>query len=438
MVKAIQAWVPGTAQIVGTIVGTENACDAKGNVMASGIHRLKAQHIERNVPGRFADGGGLYLVVKKGGTKSWAFICTAPNGKRREIGLGSLLAVSAEAARERAADLRAAVEQGRDPKTERDHLRKAAAPPVTFKAAAGKYIASHKAGWKNPKHAAQWTATLEAYVYPTFGDVAVAEVGIDHVLEVLTPIWETKPETASRVRGRIEAVLDLALVKGWRSGENPARQKLLRHALPRRDKLRRVKHHAAMPYRQVPAFLSSLAEQPGISPMALHFAILTAARTGEVLGAKWSEIDLEAATWTIPDERMKAGRRHRVTLNAEALAILAEVPRMGGDHVFPGLGKKGRKGPLSTMALLMTLRRMEVEDVTVHGFRSSFRDWAAEQTRYQREVIEAALAHANGDKVEAAYLRTDHFEKRRQLLDAWGRYCSGASAANVVMLADAA
>lgn len=406
--------------------------------MARGIHRLKTRHIERNTPGRFSDGGGLYLLVKKSGAKSWVFICTTPNGKRREIGLGAVNTVTLEAARTKATALRAAVELGRDPKTERDQLRNAGAPPATFKAAAEEYIASHKTGWKNAKHAAQWTATLKTYVYPTIGDVAVAAVGVDDVLKVLRPIWETKPETASRVRGRVEAVLDLALVKGWRSGENPARQKLLRHALPRRDKVRRVKHHAAMPYRQVPEFLASLAEQPGISPMALRFAILTAARTGEVLGAKWAEIDLEAATWTIPDERMKAGRRHRVTLNAEALAILAEVPRMGGDYVFPGLGKKGRKGPLSTMALLMTLRRMEIEGVTVHGFRSSFRDWAAEQTRYQREVIEAALAHANGDKVEAAYLRTDHFEKRRQLLDAWGRYCSGASAANVVMLADAA
>jgi integrase len=399
--------------------------------MARGIHRLRARHLERLGPGKHSDGGNLYLLVKKGGAKSWLFIYTAANGKRREIGLGPVNGVNVQAAREQAAALREALHQGRDPQAERDRLRVAAAPPVTFKAAADEYIASHRAGWKNAAHQQQWPSTLTAYVYPTMGALAVSAVGVAGVLDALKPIWTTKPETASRVRGRIETVLDYAKVRGWRSGENPALWKgNLAHLLPARAKVRRTKHHAAMPYSQVPAFMAALAGQEGVSPLALRFAILTAARTGEVIGAKWSEVDPDAATWTVPADRMKAGREHRVTLNAEALAILADVPRMASDYVFPGL-KRGK--PLSNMAMLRLLARMEIEGVTVHGFRSSFRDWAAEQTRYQREVIEAALAHTNADKVEAAYLRTDHFEKRKSLLDAWGRFCIGAD--NVVQLA---
>ena len=302
-------------------------------------------------------------------------------------------------------------------------------PPVTFKAAAEEYIASHRAGWKNAKHAQQWQNTLATYVYPEIGNLAVTAVGVADVLAVLKPIWVAKPETASRVRGRIEVILSFARVRGWRSGENPALWK--GNLLPARGKVRRARHHAAMPYRQVPTFMKELAKQPGVSPMALRFAVLTAARTGEVLGAKWSEIDIDTATWTVPAERMKAGRQHRVTLNAPALALLGALPRTVGEYVFPGLR---RDGPLSQMALLMSLRRMQIEGVTVHGFRSSFRDWAAEQTTpFSRDVIEAALAHTNQNKVEAAYLRTDHFDKRRLLFDEWGQFCEGEET-NVVPL----
>jgi integrase len=399
--------------------------------MARGIHRLKARYLERLGPGKHSDGGNLYLLAKHGGAKSWLFIYTAANGKRREIGLGPVNGVSLDVARALAAGLRKALHQGRDPQAEHDRLRVDAAPAKTFKEAAEEYIASHRAGWKNAKHAQQWANTLETYAYPTMGALPVSAVGIADVLEVLKPIWATKPETAARVRGRIEVVLSFARVRGWRNGENPALWKgNLDHLLPARSKVRRVKHHAAMSYRDVPAFLTALAAQPGVSPQALRFVILTVARTGEAIGARWPEADTEAAVWTVPAERMKARREHRVPLNAPALEILGELAR-AGEYVFPGL-KRGR--PLSQMALLMTLRRMKVDDVTVHGFRSSFRDWAAEQTGFPREVIEAALAHANGDKVEAAYLRTDHFEKRRLLMAAWGDFCTGAAAANVAQL----
>jgi integrase len=397
--------------------------------MARGIHRLKARYLERLGPGKHSDGGNLYLLAKHGGAKSWLFIYTAANGKRREIGLGPVNGVSMEVARALAAALREALHQGQDPQAERDRLRVDAAPAKTFRDAAAEYIASHRAGWKNVKHAQQWCNTLETYAYPTMGALSVSAIGIADVLEVLKPIWATKPETAARVRGRIEVVLSFAKVRGWRSGENPALWKgNLDHLLPARNKVRRVKHHAAMTYRDVPAFLTALADQPGVSPQALRFVILTAARTGEALGARWAEVD--AAVWTVLAERMKAGREHRVPLSGPALDILRELPREG-EYVFPGM-RHGR--PLSQMALLMLLRRMGVEGATVHGFRSAFRDWAAEQTGFLREVIEAALAHANGDKVEAAYLRTDHFEKRRLLMAAWGDFCTGAAAANVEQL----
>lgn len=399
--------------------------------MSLGINRLKPLQVERlSTPGRYSDGGGLYLVVSKSGAKAWVFLYMR-GGKRRELGLGALQDVPVADARTKAATLRAVLDKGGDPQAERDRQRAEAAPAVTFKAAAEQYIAAHKAGWRNAKHAQQWENTLTTYAYPELGTLSVSAVGVGNVLKVLSSVWTEKPETAARVRGRIETVLDYAKARGWRSGDNPARWKgTLDHLLPARGKVRRVKHHPAMPYAQVPAFLVKLAAQEGSAALALRFAILTAARTGEVIGARWAEMDLEAATWTIPGERMKAGRDHRVTLNEAAAALLSELPRVG-EHVFVGLQ---RGEPLSNMALLMLLRRMEVEGVTVHGFRSSFRDWAAEQTNFPREVIEAALAHAPTDKVEAAYLRTDHFEKRRLLLAAWGRYCTADTTANVVPL----
>lgn len=399
--------------------------------MARGINRLKPLEIERrSKPGRYSDGGGLYLVVGKTGAKSWAFLYMRAK-KRRELGLGALADVPVTEARAKAATLRAVLDRGGDPQAERDKQRVEAAPPRTFKEAAEEYIAAHKAGWRNAKHVQQWTNTLTTYAYPEIGSLAVSAVDVADVLKVLKPIWTEKPETASRLRGRIEAVLDYAKAHKWRSGENPARWKgTLDHLLPARAKLQRVTHHPAMPYANVPAFMSALAGQEGVAALALRFAILTAARTGEATGACWPEINVDGAVWIVPEDRMKAGREHRVPLSAPALDILREL-RPTGEHIFPGL-KRGE--PLSNMAMLMLLRRMKVDNATVHGFRSAFRDWAAEQTGFPREVIEAALAHANGDKVEAAYLRTDHFEKRRLLMEEWGRFCTGAVAANVVPL----
>ena len=300
-----------------------------------------------------------------------------------------------------------------------------AAKAMTFRDCAARYIASHRAGWRNPKHAAQWEATLATYAGPVMGGLSVQAIDTALVLKVLEPIWTTKPETAGRVRGRIESVLDWAKVRGYRAGENPARWRgHLDKLLPARSKVRRVEHHAALPYAELPGFLMSLRDQEGIAARALEFAIVTAARTGEVIGARWSEIDLLEKIWTVPPGRMKAGKEHRVPLSARALAILEEMQphRHAEDSfVFPG-AKLGR--PLSNMAFLMLLRRMGRDDLTAHGFRSSFRDWAAERTNFPSEVAEMALAHMVGSKVEAAYRRGDLFEKRSRLMAAWATFCN--------------
>jgi integrase len=282
---------------------------------------------------------------------------------------------------------------------------------------------SHQAGWKNPKHRAQWPSTLSTYVYPHFGKLPVQDVDVALVMKAVEPIWTTKPETASRVRGRIESILDWATARGYRHGENPARWRgHLDALLPTKTKVRRVQHHAALPYAQLPAFLAELRQQDGIGAKALEFAILTAARTGEVMGAKWSEIDFEARLWTVPAERMKAGREHRVPLSEPALAILKAMREVReGDFVFPG-GRAGRG--ISNMAMIMTLRRMGRGDLTAHGFRSTFSDWCAEQTDFPAEAREMALAHTVSDKVEAAYRRGDLFQKRRDLMDAWANYAA--------------
>ena len=280
------------------------------------------------------------------------------------------------------------------------------------------YIASHSAGWRNAKHAAQWGTTLATYAYPVFGSLPVAAVDTGLVMKALEPIWSTKPETAGRVRGRNESVLDWAKVRGYRDGENPARWKgHLIQLLPSLTKVTKVKHHAAMPYAELPAFLIALRARPAMAARALEFAILTAARTGEVLGARWQEMDLEARIWMVPAERMKAGREHRVPLSDAAVAILKAIYRTG-DLVFP----------LSNMALLMLLRRMGHGELTAHGFRSTFRDWASETTNHPRDVVEMALAHAIADKTEAAYRRGDLFEKRRRLMVEWEAYCGAAPA----------
>jgi integrase len=400
-------------------------------------------------PIRIGDGDGLYLQVAPGHTKSWLLRYTL-RGKAREMGLGPVgelpAGVPLAKARALAGEARALLRDGRDPLVERETVRVARrraeveAGERTFRAAATALVDSKRSGWRNAKHAAQWLATLEAHALPMIGDLPVAAVGTDEVLRVLRPIWERIPETASRVRQRIEAVLDAARVKGWRTGENPARWKgHLAGELPQPRKVKRVRHRPALAWQDVSAFLSALTERDGISALALRFVILTAARTGEVRGMRWREVDLEAKVWVVPGDRMKAGRLHRVALSPAALAALAEVrPLMKrfDDLVFPG-GRQGK--PLSDMALSEVVRRMNegVEDgapprwrdaegraVVPHGFRSTFRDWAGETRPEGREVVEAALAHTIKDKAEAAYARSDLLEKRRPLMDAWAEQCA--------------
>jgi integrase len=304
-----------------------------------------------------------------------------------------------------------------------DAQRAEQAKVMTFRQCAEAYVAAHQAGWRNQKHAGQWPSTLSAYVYPHFGALPVQAIDTALVTKALEPIWLKKPETAGRVRGRIESILDWATARGYRKGENPARWRgHLENLLPKKSKVRRVEHHAALPYGELAAFMAQLRQQPGGGAAAFEFAILTAARTGEVLGARWDEINITERLWTVPAERMKAAREHRVPLSDSSLAILERMRQVGqSDYVFPGLKEKR---PLSDMAMIMTLRRMGRGGLTTHGFRSTFRDWAAERTNFPREVAEMALAHAVSDKVEAAYRRGDLFEKRRQLMAAWVRYCA--------------
>jgi len=376
-------------------------------------------------PGHYGDGGLLYLQIDERGNKSWDLRYRV-NGRVREMGLGSLDTFSLAEARERAREQRKLLADGKDPIMERNVVRMQKrldeAKAITFADFAKSYIATHQSGWRNSKHAAQWPSTLKTYVYPIFGALPVQAIDTGLVIKALEPIWQTKPETAGRVRGRIESILDGAAARGYRQGENPARWKgHLENLLPKKSKVRRVEHHAALPYAELPVFMAELAEQEGIAARALEFAILTAARTGEVIGATWSEINLAERLWTIPAERMKkSDREHRVPLSEAAIAVLAAMKAIRqSDFVFPG-GRTGR--PISNMAMLMTLRRMGRSDLTAHGFRSSFRDWAAERTGFPAEVAEMALAHTVSDKVEAAYRRGDLFQKRRQLADAWSRF----------------
>jgi integrase len=296
----------------------------------------------------------------------------------------------------------------------------ARARATPFKDVALDYIAAHRAGWKNAKHAQQWENTLATYAFKVIGELPTQEVGVEHVLTILKPIWTVKPETASRLRNRIELVLDAAKAKGLRDGENPARWRgHLDKLLPPRLKVRAVKHHSAIPWTELPAFVATLEEAEDLSSKALRFTILTACRTSEVLDATWAEIDLVAGIWTIPASRMKAGKEHRVPMSKAALDLLIGLPRVeGNNHLFPG-ARKGK--PLSNMAMLMVLRRMKRNDLTTHGFRSTFRDWASEVTHYPREVCEQALAHAVESAVEAAYRRGDLFGKRQMLMDHWSR-----------------
>src|ERR1035437_3515440 len=366
----------------------------------AGMRRLTALKVgKEKKPGLYSDGLGLYLQVRGGGAKSWIFRYRVGT-KLRDMGLGSVNAISLAEARERAAHCRNRRANGIDPIEQRRGQKSTkhaeAARAVTFEQCATAFIEAHKAGWKNAKHAAQWTATLKTYAYPVFGALPVASVDTPLVLKVLEPIWNGKTETATRVRGRIESVLDWARVRSYRQGENPARWRgHLDHLLPKRSKVAAVKHHSALPYDHTPAFMASLRGETGNAAHALEFCILTASRTGETIGARWDEIDMKAKLWTIPPERMKASREHRIPLSQRAIVILCEMQKHAeAEFVFPG-GKT--KSPLSSMALLMLLRRMKRDDLTVHGFRSTFRDWAAERTTFPSDVAEMALAHTISD-----------------------------------------
>lgn len=396
--------------------------------MARTVQRLSSRTVTSiKAPGRHADGNGLYLVVDKSGAKRWVFMSWA-GGRQVETGLGGLASVGLAMARDRAETCRRLVAEGRSAKEFRSSSR---AQP-TFGDFADQVVASLEEGWRNDKHIAQWRMTLKVYAAP-LRNKPVGNVSTEDVLAVLQPIWLKKSETASRVRGRIEKVLDAAKAKGFRSGENPARWRgHLDHLLPKRVKLQRG-HHPAMPWAQVPAFMSRLRESASVGARALEFVILTAARSGEVLqskrgnkifGAAWAEIDERQQIWTVPGNRMKAGKDHRVPLSPRALEILAEMEKLRTcEFIFPGVdGKK----PLSNMALEAILRRMDLKPaVTVHGFRSSFRDWAGEATDFPRELAEAALAHTVGDPVERAYRRGDALLKRREMMNAWYNYCRG-------------
>ena len=400
------------------------------------IGKLTALKVAREIrPGLYGDGGGLYLQITARGSKSWIFrywigerdpmtgnIVRNPatnkvKGRSREMGLGSCITVSLAEARDRALECRKLREQEIDPIEARQEARRQRAleraKSLKFKDAAVTYMAAHRVAWKNDKHAAQWTATLQTYAYPLLGDIAVQSIDTTQLMKVIEPIWATKPETANRVRGRIETILDWATVRGYRQGDNPARWRgHLDKLLPSRSKVRKTERHSALPYVELPAFIAKLREQEGVAARALEFTILTAARTGEVIGARQSEIDRRQKVWTIPAERMKAGKQHRVPLSDRALEISLTKSPGAEDYIFPG-GRTGQ--PLSNMAMLTLLRRMGRHDLTVHGFRSTFRDWASERTNFSGEVVEMALAHAIDSKTEAAYRRGDLFEKRRRL-----------------------
>lgn len=380
-------------------------------------------------PGMHAVGGvsGLYLQVTPSGARTWILRATM-GGKRRDMGLGGYPDVTLAAAREKAREARAKIEQGIDPILERERalsqLKAEQAKSITFAAAARALIDAKSDEWRNAKHRAQWSSSLETYAFPIIGKLQVADVTQAHVLSVLQPIWKEKTETANRLRGRIEQVLDWAKVRGYREGENPARWRgHLDKLLPAPTKIARVVHHRALPIDAMPGFMAELRQRKGIAPRALEFLVLTAARSGEVRGATWQEIDMDAAVWTVPAERMKAGKEHRAPLSLQALELLASLPRLeGNDLVFPA----PRGGVLSDMTITAVMRRMEL-DAVPHGMRSTFRDWAAERTNYPREVAEMALAHTIGNAVEAAYRRGDLFEKRVQMMADWAAFCSGTT-----------
>lgn len=406
---------------------------------------LTAAKVKHAPPGRHVDGGGLQLLVKPGGARSWVYRFTI-RGKTREIGLGPAagpgMVLLAEA-RERSIDLRRLVKQGIDPleKRSKDAADEAAAiqasqlARITFRTAAESYIAAYEASWKNQKHRQQWRNTLATYVYPIIGSIPVSEIETSHVISIIEPIWQAKPETAGRVRGRIEVVLDAAKARGLRTGENPARWRgHIENILPARKRLSRG-HHAALPYERISEFVLNLRARQATSALALEFIILTAARSGEALNATWVEIDFDNGVWTVPAHRMKAGKEHRVPLTARALQILEKLAPLDSKYIFDG----GNGTPLSNTAIANLIRRMHDADkagggqgyvdprqkriITTHGFRSTVRDWSDERTAYPHEMKEMMLAHTIANKAEAAYRRGDMFERRRRMMADWGRFC---------------
>ncbi len=393
--------------------------------MAARQGKLSAKRIAallRN-PGRYGDGHGLILQVASPTNASW-LLRYERRGRERWLGLGALHTFSLAEARERARRARQQVKDGIDPldarRQERMALALEEARTVTFEDAAEQYYKQHESKWKNKKHQAQFLSTLKAYAYPVIGRLPVGAIDTPLVLKVIEPIWHEKTETANRVRGRIEAVLGWATVRGYRTGENPARWKgHLSEVLPARAEIQKTNHHAALPFVDLPKFVAKLREREALAARALEFTILTAARTGEIIGATWDEIDQGGKVWTIPASRMKAERDHRVPLSDRVVEILKALPHeKGNSHLF--IGAEG--GGLSNMAMATLLRRMGRKDFTVHGFRSTFRDWAAERTTYANHVVEMALAHAIPSGVEKAYRRGDLFEKRRKLMGAWASY----------------
>ena len=382
--------------------------------------------------GRYADGGGLYLAVSDGERRRWIWQFQW-HGRTREMGLGSASTVTLKDARDDRDKWRAVLQSGRDPIVERDTRILASRPVPTFGECADLVIETREAEWRNPKHAAQWKMTLQVYAKP-LRSMPVNAVGTTDIMTCLKPIWLTKPETASRVRSRIEIVLDYARVAGHlpENTANPARWRgHLQLMLSKQPALSRG-HHAALPYVEMPAFMTALRARAGMGALALEFTILTAARSGEVLGALKTEIDVEQRLWTVPADRMKAGRVHRVPLSDAAMMVIKQAFVLSdGPYLFAG-ARRGK--PLSNLAMEMTLRRMKRDDVTTHGMRSSFRDWAGDRTAFPREVAEAALAHTVGDKAEQAYRRSDALEKRRKLMDAWAAFCAARADAHVIPL----
>jgi integrase len=379
-------------------------------------------------PGLHFVGGvpGLALQVTATGARSWILRATIA-GKRRDMGLGSFPDVSLAIARQAAPDARAQISNGRDPIEEGraadTALAEARAAAVTFERAATLYVEAHESAWRGTKHTVQWRTVMEAYAYPVLDAMNVDAVKLPHVMQVLEPIWRSKTQTASRLRGRIESVLDWAAARGYRQGPNPAQWLgLLDKLLPAPAKVAKPDHHAALPVSEIGAFMQLVRAQPGIGARALEFAVLTAARSGEALRASWSEIDFDASVWTITAERMKAGREHRVPLSAACIELLRKLEQARqSEWVF--LGRLvGR--PLETNACFAVLRRMGRGDITVHGFRRTFRDWCAERTQYPNEVAEMALAHTLSNKVEAAYRRGDLIDKRRQMMEDWAAFCA--------------